>query len=51
MCTAIDSDADAAIAGEILAAAGPAGAEVLLDAYISGADETQRRCCGRCCAP
>ncbi len=35
MCSAIDSEGDAAIAGEILAAAGPKGAEVLLDAYIT----------------
>ena len=41
MCSAIDSEGDAAIAGEILAAAGPKGAEVLLDAYITGADHTR----------
>lgn len=34
MCHAISSDADAAIAGEILTAAGNAGAEALLDSYI-----------------
>ncbi len=41
MCTAIASDADAAIAGEILAAAGPAGAEALLTA-CNRAGEAQR---------
>jgi hypothetical protein len=34
VCRAPETDADAAIAGEILHAAGPAGAEALLDAYI-----------------
>jgi HEAT repeat protein len=41
MCVAIDSEGDAAIAGEILAAAGPVGAEVLLDAYVAGPDKTR----------
>ncbi len=41
MCAAVDSEGDAAIAGEILAAAGPTGAEVLLDAYIAGPDKTR----------
>ena len=40
MCAAIDTEGDAAIAGEILAAAGPIGAEVLLDAYVSGPEKT-----------
>lgn len=34
VCRAPATDADAAIAGEILTAAGPLGAEVLLDSYI-----------------
>lgn len=34
VCNAPLNDADAAIAGEILHAAGPAGAEALLDAYV-----------------
>lgn len=34
VCRAAQTDADAAIAGEILQAAGPAGAEALLDCYI-----------------
>lgn len=34
VCRAPVTDADAAIAGEILHAAGPAGAEVLLDTYV-----------------
>ena len=41
MCAAIDSEGDAAIAGEILATAGPVGAEVLLDAYAGGQDKTR----------
>lgn len=41
MCASINSEGDAAIAGEILSAAGPAGAEVLLDAYIAGPDKTR----------
>jgi hypothetical protein len=41
MCAAIDTEGDAAIAGEILAAAGSTGAEVLLDAYIAGPDKTR----------
>ncbi len=36
ICTSVVDDADAAIAGEILSAAGPAGAEALLNAYIRG---------------
>jgi len=40
MCAAIDSEGDAAIAGEILAAAGPIGAEVLLEAYVGGPEKT-----------
>jgi HEAT repeat protein len=38
VCTAVASDADAAIAGEILSAAGPAGAEALLNAYLRAPD-------------
>lgn len=34
VCRAPSTDADAAIAGEILAAAGPVGAEVLLETYL-----------------
>lgn len=34
VCTAPATDADAAIAGEILASAGPVGAEALLDTYL-----------------
>ena len=41
VCAAVVTDADAAIAGEILHAAGPAGAEALLESYIRG-NETQR---------
>ncbi|MEI7813989.1 MAG: HEAT repeat domain-containing protein [Coriobacteriia bacterium] len=41
MCSVIASEGDAAIAGEILATAGPLGAEVLLDAYVSGPDTTR----------
>jgi hypothetical protein len=41
MCATIDSEGDAAIAGEILAAAGSTGAEVLLDAYVGGPDKTR----------
>ncbi len=41
MCAAIDSEGDAAIAGEILAAAGSTGAEVLLDAYVGGPEKTR----------
>jgi hypothetical protein len=41
MCAAINSEGDAAIAGEILASAGSAGAEVLLDAYVGGPDKTR----------
>ena len=38
VCSAVVTDADAAIAGEILQAAGPAGAEALLETYIRGGD-------------
>jgi HEAT repeats len=38
VCSAVSTDADAAIAGEILQAAGPAGAEALLETYIRGTD-------------
>jgi hypothetical protein len=38
VCSAVVTDADAAIAGEILQAAGPAGAEALLETYIRGTD-------------
>jgi hypothetical protein len=38
ICSAVVNDADAAIAGEILQAAGPAGAEALLETYIRGND-------------
>ena len=41
VCRAPFTDADAAIAGEILTAAGPIGAEALLDFYLA-ADEQQR---------
>jgi hypothetical protein len=41
MCVTIDSEGDAAIAGEILAAAGALGAEVLLDAYVAGPEKTR----------
>jgi hypothetical protein len=41
VCTAVNNDADAAIAGEILHAAGPAGAEALLEAYIRGREMQQ----------
>jgi hypothetical protein len=41
VCSAVNNDADAAIAGEILHAAGPSGAEALLEAYIRGR-EAQR---------
>jgi hypothetical protein len=34
VCRAVISDADAAIAGEIVHAAGPSGAEALLDSYV-----------------
>jgi hypothetical protein len=34
VCRAPETDADAAMAGEILVAAGPSGAEALLDAYV-----------------
>lgn len=39
VCKAPISDADAAIAGEILIAAGPAGAEALLGFYLDAAEE------------
>lgn len=38
VCRAPETDADAAIAGEIIQAAGPAGAEALLDTYIRVAE-------------
>jgi hypothetical protein len=41
ICATVSSDADAAMVGEILSAAGPTGAEALLSAYIR-ADEDQR---------
>jgi hypothetical protein len=41
MCAAIDTEGDAAIAGEILAAAGSVGAEVVLDAYTGGPEKTR----------
>jgi hypothetical protein len=41
VCGAVVTDADAAIAGEILQAAGPAGAEALLDAYLKAPDPTR----------
>lgn len=40
VCAAVMTDADAAIAGEILQAAGTQGAEALLDSYISGSVRT-----------
>jgi HEAT repeats len=36
MCSTVEDDSDAAIVGEILHAAGPAGAEALLETYIRG---------------
>ena len=45
LCGAVVTDADAAIAGEILSAAGATGAEVLLSAYIR-ADEAKRSLLG-----
>ena len=39
VCVAVASDADAAIAGEILSAAGPTGAEALLTAYNRAGEE------------
>jgi hypothetical protein len=41
VCQAVRTEADAAIAGEILHAAGPAGAEALLETYVQG-EEAQR---------
>ena len=41
MCTVIDSEGDAAIAGEILQSAGKMGAEVLLEACIVGPERTR----------
>ena len=41
ICLAVRSEADGAIAGELLQAAGPTGAEALLEAYVRG-DEPQR---------
>ena len=38
VCSAVVTDADAAIAGEILQAAGPAGAEALLETFVRGND-------------
>lgn len=38
VCAAVATDADAAIAGEILHAAGAAGADALLETYIRGTD-------------
>lgn len=38
VCRAPETDADAAIAGEIIQAAGPVGAEALLDCYIRAAE-------------
>jgi HEAT repeat protein len=38
VCSAVATDADAAIAGEILHAAGAAGADALLETYIRGTD-------------
>lgn len=38
VCSAVTTDADAAIAGEILQAAGPTGADALLETYIRGTD-------------
>jgi HEAT repeat protein len=39
VCATIETDADAAIVGEILHAAGPTGAETLLETYLRGSDE------------
>lgn len=41
VCRAVRTEADAAIAGEILHVAGPAGAEALLETYVQG-EEIQR---------
>ena len=41
VCSAVNNDADAAIAGEILHAAGPSGADALLEAYIRGREIQQ----------
>lgn len=41
ICAAVQTDADAAIAGEILHAAGPAGAEALLEAYVRGDEQVR----------
>ena len=41
ICRAVHTDADAAITGEILLSAGPAGAEALLDSYIAADTETR----------
>jgi hypothetical protein len=41
VCRAAMTDADAAIAGEILHAAGPTGAEALIETYISGSEQTK----------
>ena len=38
ICTAIQTDSDAAIVGEILHSAGPVGAEALLETYIRAAE-------------
>ena len=38
ICSTVETDADAAIAGEILHAAGPAGAEALLETYVRAAE-------------
>jgi HEAT repeat protein len=38
VCRAVETDSDAAIAGEILQMAGPCGAEALLETYLRGND-------------
>jgi len=41
ICAAVATDSDAAIAGEILQSAGPAGAEALLDSYVRSSEPTR----------
>jgi len=41
ICSAVETDADAAIAGEILHSAGAAGAEALLETYVRSSEHTR----------
>jgi len=41
ICEAVETDSDAAIAGEILQSAGPAGAEALLESYVRASEHDQ----------